>query len=149
MKKVLKFLIFALGLEVAQGAYAVKLPANSYIPAPEEYMIYSTDETGTTRVAGTTFAMLGTAAGPIEQYCTSTYSTYATKAQCTQCCSEYEEAYIEADPENEETYKEDAKSCRATCKSYSLPLDGGAWLLLLLSAAAVAVKSTKLKFELA
>ena len=134
MKGILKFLILALGLVSAQCVMAVTLPAQSYVPDPNEYFVTATNGAGEAKVVGTTFANLGEAAsGPIEQYCTTTYSTVAQKAQCTQCCSDKLEQLCEQDPDNCNTYEADADSCLSTCSSYSLPLDGGLYILLALA----------------
>ncbi len=142
MKRVLKFLILALGLVSAQCVMAVTLPAQSYVPDPNEYFVTATNGAGEAKVVGTTFAKLGeSSSGPIEQYCTSTYSTVAQKAQCTQCCSSKLEQLCEQDPDNCTTYEIDADSCSATCSSYSLPLDGGIYLIIALAVAFGAAKA--------
>ena len=142
MKRVLKFLIFSLGLVFAQGVMAVTLPSQSYVPDPNMYLVTATNAAGEAKVVGTTFAKLGeSASGPIEQYCTTTYSTVAQKAQCTQCCSSKLEQLCEQDPANCTTYEADADSCLATCSSYSLPLDGGFYLILALAVAFGAAKA--------
>lgn len=143
MKSILKFLILCLGLVVAQGAMAVVLPSQSYVPDPSDYMVYYTDENGAVTVIGSAFAMLGDAtAGPIETYCKTTYSTVAQKAMCTQCCSDKEEEACKQDPANcASTYEVDADSCRATCSSYSLPLDCNIYFILALAVAFGAAKA--------
>ena len=142
MKRVLKFLILALGLVSAQCVMAVTLPAQSYVPDPNEYFVTATNGAGEAKVVGTTFAKLGeSASGPIEQYCTTTYSTVAQKAQCTQCCSDKLDQLCEQDPVNCGTYETDADSCLATCSSYSLPLDGGFYLIIALAVAFGAAKA--------
>ncbi|MBO6035002.1 MAG: hypothetical protein J6P34_04010 [Paludibacteraceae bacterium] len=142
MKRVLKFLIFSLGLVFAQGVMAVTLPSQSYVPDPNVYLVTATNAAGEAKVVGTTFAKLGeSATGPIEQYCTSTYSTVAQKAQCTQCCSDKVTQLCEQDPDNCDTYEADADSCLATCASYSLPLDGGIYLIIALAVAFGAAKA--------
>ncbi|MBQ1752126.1 MAG: hypothetical protein II109_01790, partial [Paludibacteraceae bacterium] len=142
MKRVLKFLILSLGLVVAQCVMAVTLPAQSYVPDPHEYIVTATNGAGEAKVVGTTFAKLGeSSSGPIEQYCTSTYSTVAQKAQCTQCCSSKLEQLCEQDPDNCDTYEIDADRCSATCSSYSLPLDGGIYLIIALAVAFGAAKA--------
>lgn len=140
--KNLKFLIFALGLVVAQGMMAVTLPSTSYVDDPSDFVVYGSDENGNTVVVSAAFLMLGSDKGAIEEYCTTTYSTVATKALCTQCCSDKEDEACKQDPANCSLYEADADKCRATCASYSLPLEGGMYILLALAVAFGAAKAT-------
>lgn len=139
--KNLKFLIFALGLVVAQGMMAVTLPSTSYVDDPSDYVMYGTDENGNVVVVSASFLMLGSDKGAIEEYCTTTYSTVATKALCTQCCSSTLAEFCKQDPANCAAYEADADKCTATCASYSLPLEGGIYLLLALAVAFGAAKA--------
>lgn len=144
MKKVLKFLILSLGLAVAQGAVAVVLPNQSYVPSAAEYFDYASDSDGNVRIVGVVYSRLGDGdAGIIESTCTKLHpdTDDSQKALCTQCCSDKEEEYVTADPDNRETYEADAKSCRAACAAYSLPLDGGIYLIFALAVAFGAAKA--------
>ena len=144
MKKVLKFLILSLGLAVAQGAVAVVLPNQSYVPSAAEYFDYALDSDGNVRIVGVVYSRLGDGdAGIIESTCTQLHpdTDDSQKALCTQCCSDKEDGYITADPDNRETYEADAKRCRAACAAYSLPLDGGIYLIIALAVAFGAAKA--------
>lgn len=125
------------------AAYAVTLPSQSYVADPLDYMVLSMDNTGAVKVVGTTYANLGSSAGSIETYCTYTYSDVSQKAQCSTCCSSQLDALCEADPDNCSTYTVDADSCAASCQAYSLPIDGGLYLLLTLAVAFGAAKVFK------
>lgn len=139
-----KFLILALGLAVAQGSMAVTLPATSYVDDPSDYVVYGTDENGNAVVVSAAFLMLGSDKGAIEDYCTTTYGSVATKALCTQCCSDKLEEACKQDPANCSLYEADADKCTAACASYSLPLEGGMYILLALAVAFGAAKALML-----
>lgn len=135
--KRLKYLIFALGLVMAHGAWAVTLPSTSYTPYSASEITYDGMESTGSQFSPMRFSALGSSEWG--DACVAEAGGVGNISACQSCCErKFNECCPNGECEDEEyeQCKQLSRDCNNEC-GRSLPLDGGEWVLILLAAIAM------------